>query len=192
MIDAPMREHLRQQALAAWEKSKQLRHETESIHRRTKETLRSVEERRRRQADRDARHFEVLVDTAIRGLRRSDEMAKGGVGLAASINLPRLVLFQELLGKRVSFLVGAGDAGTAMGLSITHQPDLAIVDERLLLTSGSDFVLSLPTFAPRTKALLLTDDPEAAKRVRLAGFDVQARNFSEKSLTSWIVSGASW
>ena len=192
MIDVSTRALLRQRALTAWERSKRLRPDTEALHLQARETLKYVQERRaRRAADRYSTHLEVLVDRAIRWSRQNPAAATGLRGLAASINLPRLVQLEEAMRNWTPFLVGAGDAGTALGLAIATQPDVAIIDDRLDIATGADLILTLPTYAPETTALLLTDDADAATDVRLAGFDMQARDFSEPALSSWIASVAS-
>jgi len=138
--------------------------------------------------------LEALVDQTIRRWdpREEEEAeAKGqGVGLVASINMPTLVRLEQLAGSRLGYVVGANDAGAALGLAIATQPDLSIVDARLDLADGSDLAAILPFYAPRTKTLLLTDDHDLAARAQLVGADVMSRGFSDQDLLSWISNAA--
>ena len=138
--------------------------------------------------------LEALVDQTIRRWdpREEEEAeAKGqGVGLVASINMPTLVRLEQLAGSRLGYVVGANDAGAALGLAIATQPDLSIVDARLDLANGSDLAAILPFYAPRTKTLLLTDDHDLAARAQLVGADVMSRRFSDQALLSWISNAA--
>ena len=138
--------------------------------------------------------LEALVDQTIRRWdpREEEEAeAKGqGVGLVASINLPTLVRLEQLTGSRLGYVVGANDAGAALGLAIATQPDISIVDTRLDLANGSDLAAILPFYAPRTKTLLLTDDHDLAARAQLVGADVMSRRFSDQDLLSWISNAA--
>jgi len=138
--------------------------------------------------------LEALVDQTIRRWDPREEAeaeAKGqGVGLVASINMPTLVRLEQLAGSRLGYVVGANDAGAALGLAIATQPDLSIVDARLDLADGSDLAAILPFYAPRTKTLLLTDDHDLAARAQLVGADVMSRRFSDQDLLSWISNAA--
>ena len=138
--------------------------------------------------------LEALVDQTIRRwdpIEEEEAEAKGeGVGLVASINWPTLVHLQQLGGARLGYVVGAHNAGAALGLVIATQPDLSIIDARLDLADGSDLVAVLPFYAPRTKTLLLTDDRDMAARAHLTGAEIMPRRFSDQALLSWIANAA--
>jgi len=138
--------------------------------------------------------LEALVDQTIRRWDPGDEEeaeANGeGVGLVASINWPTLVHLQQLAGTRLGYVVGAHDAGAALGLAITTQPDLSIIDARLDLADGADVAAVLPFYTPQTKTLLLTDDHDIAARAQLTGTDAMPRRFSDQALLSWISNAA--
>jgi len=135
--------------------------------------------------------IEMLVDRAIRRSCFGDDWeANGsGAGLVASNDLPTLLRLQNLLGERLSYVVGAHDAGTALGLAIATQPDVAIVDVRLDLASGADVAFTLPAYAPRTKTLLLTEDDDLAAKAKVVGVETLPHCFSEQRLLSWITDG---
>lgn len=198
MIDPWVRDVLRQQARAAWEDAKRLQREAERLVAETRDARRFSQLRR---ASRGAPHTSLgldpgqwsgelayLADRAIAtSMPRADDGASGaGAGLVASVNHPTLVRLTELVGSRVGSVVGASDAGTALGLAISVQPDVAVVDSRLDLADGDEFVLTLPLYAPRTKALLLADDERAAAKAREIGIDVLPRQFAEGALLSWV------
>ncbi len=195
MIDVSTRALLRQRALAAWERSKGLPTDTETLHREIRETKKPVQERHvRRAADRHAHHRDHLADWEIRRSRRTSaapDASTGGIGLAASIKLPRLVLMEKAMRTWIPFLVRASDVGSALGLAIAMQPDFAVIDDRLAIGTGAELMRTFPTYAPETRALFLTDDEGAAQDIRFAGFDVLARDLSENDLSAWIASVAS-
>jgi len=134
------------------------------------------------------------VDQTIRrwdpGDEETAEATGQAVGLVASINLPTLVHLQQLAGTRLGYVVGAHDAGAALGLAIATQPDVSIIDARLDVANGSDLAAVLPFYAPRTRTLLLTDDHDMAARAQLTGAEVMPRRFSDQALLSWISNAA--
>jgi len=138
--------------------------------------------------------LEALVDQTIRrwdpGEEDRAEACGQAVGLMASINLPTLVRLQQLAGRQLGYVVGAHDAGAALGLAIATQPDVSIIDTRLDVANGSDLTAVLPFYAPRTRTLLLTDDYDVAAKAKLAGADVMSRRFSDQGLLSWISEAA--
>jgi len=71
-------------------------------------------------------------------------------------------------------------------LAIVAQPDLAIFDTRLELGSGVDLAFVLPLYAPRTRTLVLTDDPQQIAAAATVGLDVERRHCPEWALTQWI------
>jgi hypothetical protein len=135
--------------------------------------------------------LEDLVDHAI-GKSRVPHSAEWGRGaaLVASGDLGELRRLRDLVAMRMPSVVDAVDAGTALGLAISTQPDLAVVDARLGLGSGVDVALTFRTYAPRTRALVLTDEPDRAADVRTVGFDAENRNIPEPTLLAWIARAA--
>jgi hypothetical protein len=211
VLSSEDRDALRQRAIAAWEQSKRLHQEASMLYAGTLETPPEAESpqggsdraegagRHWRGSSRSGRDrltaelplapnaLEVLVDRALRANLSLDdtEAFGGGAGLVASSDLGELLRIQELLGGQVPLLLGARDVGTALGIVIALQPDLVVVDANLELGSGANLVLTLPTYAPRTKGLLLTDDRDTAARVRRAGFDAERRDITDHALLSW-------
>jgi hypothetical protein len=61
-----------------------------------------------------------------------------------------------------------------------------VIDAELELGSGVDLALTLPTYAPKTKALVLTDDPQRAGDVRLVGLDAERRFAPDSALLAWV------
>jgi len=173
-IDPIERAMLRERAVDRWRNSKALRREAGflagggSVNTTTLEHL----------ADRAIREWR----SPHRDLRRLD----GGTALVASANMGELIRFKELVATSVPYVLGASDAGTALGLAIVTQPDLAIVDNRLELASGIDLALNLPFYAPRTRALVLTDDPERAHDVLVVGFETARRHANDSMVLDWI------
>ena len=178
------RELLRQEAMANW-------HRTEELMLVTEETLSSSE--------RLSESFAALmvhshtrgpiasnVDRAIDGwvAQLPDAPLDEAVALVASAN------HDERLRIRHALLcdfhtVGASDAGTALGLSIAAQPDIAVIDADLDDGSGVDTALALPVYAPHTRVLVLTDNEERRGYLKIAGLDVEHRQASEAALLAW-------
>jgi hypothetical protein len=130
---------------------------------------------------------EQLADRALRELsQREPSRLDGGVGLVATSDMGALLRVKELLGTKVPTVLGATDAGTALGLFIGTQPDLAVIDTRLELADGVDLALTLPLYAPQTRALVLTDDPGHAHDLRVVGFDAERRHVDDTTLLGWI------
>lgn len=137
--------------------------------------------------------FNYLADQAIRRwtpMSEDREAGDGGVGLVASRNHPILVHLEQIARSRLVFVVRAHDAGTALGLAISTQPDIAIIDARLDLAHGADLVVALPRYAPRTKTLLLTSNAAQAAKVRPVGVDILSPRASRAELLRWVASAA--
>jgi hypothetical protein len=214
MIDARMRGVLRRRAVEAWDEAKRLHHETARV---IAEAQRGVQSSQHSRAQRSstaspssgaedfrpiwaghfslsitAREVEYLTDRAIRKCNPSNEdreAADGGAGLVASAHRSTLGRLESLVGKRTGFLATARDAGTALGLVIGTQPDVAVVDSRLGVANGADLVLTVPFYAPRTRVLLLADDAVAAV-AQAAGIEVLSSHFSDEALQCWIAEWA--
>lgn len=210
MIDPWRRELLRRQALHAWENSKQLHQDATALVLQARDVRRMVRRRRKvrtepfsdlvhhldepvsgRQAL-AAHELEFWADHAIRGFGASpaEHGTAGGAGLVASVNLPTLARVQKLVEGHLGHVMGARDAGTTLGLAITAQPDIAIIDTNLGLARGADVVVTLPRYAPNTKALLLSDDEETAARVGAVGIDTLPHDSSDDRLSSWVAAAA--
>ena len=195
---------LRQQALAKWQHSKGLRSQAAAACQRAEllrqrsgaAILRSREVLRRAETvigeaailaegAATASSVELLADRAIS--RWDPQMLlHQGVALVACGQLGDLLRMEQLVGGSLGSVLGASDAGTALGLAIAMQPDLAIIDARLELADGVDTALALPLYAPRTRALVLTDEVERAAQVRIVSFDAEARHPDDSVLQSWI------
>jgi len=132
--------------------------------------------------------FEDLVDRAI-DLRADifEEVdVDASIALVASGEPGKLAWIKQLVGTLVPYTLGVVDAGTALGFAIAAQPDLAVIDSDLEIANGIDMTLSFPTYAPRTKALVLTDDSARATDLRLVGFDAGPRNISDFRVLDWL------
>lgn len=136
--------------------------------------------------------FEHLVDQAIElsGLTFLDDRLDEGVALVGSADMGELVRMKDLANALLPCTFGAVDAPTVLGLTMTLQPDLAVIDADLDISSGADVVLTFPLYAPQTKALVLTDDPERSRDLRIVGFETQPRDVSDSSLLAWIARSA--
>jgi hypothetical protein len=214
-IDPIERELLRARALDRWQDSKALRRDSERANIASQEArdrtamlqerFSSLRERSQEALARAARlvedatllrggvvHSTVIEQLADRALRelhlspRDSSRFDRGVGLVATSDMGALLRVKELLGTRLPTVMGATDAGTALGLVIGTQPDLAVIDSRLELASGVDLALTLPLYAPATKALVLTDDAEHAHDLRVVGFDTERRHADTTTLLGWI------
>jgi hypothetical protein len=180
--------------LAAKERTDRLRDETGAIHDRAEVAIaraaRLVEEVTiLRGSAVNATTLELLADRVIRGWHaRGPDLGEAapGVALAASARMSALLHVKDLLGTQVGRVTGASDAGTALGLVIVTQPDLAIIDESLELAKGTDLAVVLPLYAPQTKALVLTDDAGRSRELRAIGFDVHGEDADDVALLQWI------
>jgi len=214
MINARVREDLRRRAVEAWDDAKRLHHETARV---IAEAQRGVQSSQQARAQRcsatspssdaegfrpiwaghfslsiTARELEYLADRAIGKCNPANEdleAADGGAALVASAHMSTLARLESLVGKRAGFLATASDAGTALGLLISTQPDVAVVDSRLGVANGADLVLTAPFYAPRTRVLLIADDDVAAA-ARAAGIEVLSSHFSDDALQFWIAEWA--
>jgi hypothetical protein len=200
MLTSSEREFYRQRAMIAWKDAKRL---TAAAAR-----LAAIEAEKCGQGERSVfraatdhgfpgpasrRELEMLVERAIRHFtpEQEDEDAVGaGAGLLASADLVMLLRLSELVGRRLGYVVSAHDAGTALGLAIVTQPDIAIVDTRLELADGVDLTAALPLYSPRTKSLVLTDERCLLRQGTAGRADVLPRQFSEQELLSWVSEGA--
>jgi hypothetical protein len=128
------------------------------------------------------------IDRAITGWVDQFRGAVGPderVALVASADMNELVRIQETLMGHFSHMLGARDVGTALGLAMAAQPDVAVIDADLELGSGVDAALTLPIFAPHTRVLVLTDDARRAGDVRIVGLDTLHRRVSDPRLLTW-------
>lgn len=210
MIDPWTRKVLRQRAVDAWNESKRLDRDTARV---IVQSEAGVGSSRRARAGRvahrrnfgdheirpmwvghfslsiTARELEYFADQAIRRCDTGEEdrqAAHGGAGLVASAHDSTMDRLEAAVGTRTGFLAAARDAGTALGLVITAQPDVAVVDSRLDFVNGADLALTVPVYAPHTKVLPLTDDDEVAAVAVVAGVDVLPTSFSDEALRSWL------
>ena len=55
----------------------------------------------------------------------------------------------------------ARDAGTALGLAIVNQPDVAVIDDDLPIVGGLDAAFLVKTYAPASRVVLFTHDERA-------------------------------
>jgi hypothetical protein len=181
------RELLREQALAIWSRAEDLARHAEVAQRRSGEITATTADLLARSVS--AVPLTHLVNRAIFrwGEPFGDAQALDeGIVLVASAHMGEQMRIQELLRSRFSKAVGASDAGTALGLAIAVQPEYAVIDAELELGSGVDLALTLPTYAPKTKALVLTDDPQRAGDVRLVGLDAERRFAPDSALLAWV------
>lgn len=204
MITPYERDLLRARALDAWNQAKRLHRDTAWLIERSR-TLRDRRAATRRTGERVAPQrtgevaegmwgtygANVVEDLVDRVLARPDprgpDVAADGdaVALVASAEMAELLRFGDLLRSCTPYVVGASDAGTALGLLIGTQPDLAVIDDHLELSSGADLTVTLSLYAPRTAALLLCDDPDTASRMQTAGVVVRSHDISESDLRRW-------
>lgn len=203
MAIAPIRPYerdlLRAQALVTWAQSQDLRRRAalarqhaEEVQWRAEAALEHSEEIIRRTArllDAPGRTaVSLLVDRTIRGWGANGQRSTldQTVGLVAAGEMTELIRLKALCGSRLRHVVGASDVGTALGLAIVTQPDLAVFDTRLELGSGVDLAMVLPLYAPRTRTLVLTDDPRQLANAEVVGLDAEHRHPSASALVSWI------
>ena len=181
------RELLRAQALANWSRAEELARHAEVAQRRSEGLTAPTAELLARSVSAIA--MTRLVNRAIflwgEPFGRA-QASNRGIALVASAHMGEQIRIQELLGSHFSKIVVASDAGTALGLAIAVQPEYAVLDTELELGSGADLALILPIYAPKTKALVLTDDPQRAGDVRLVGLDVEHRFAPESALLAWV------
>ncbi|HLX87684.1 MAG TPA: hypothetical protein VKR22_04380 [Acidimicrobiales bacterium] len=114
-----------------------------------------------------------------------------GIAMVISTHAREQRRLRDVCERCVDCVMEAGDLGTSVGLAISTQPDLAVIDFDSDLGTGAALVLSLPVFAPRTRVLVLTDDPDAAMGMRTAGYSIATSNISESDLDDWIARVAS-
>ncbi|HUE61003.1 MAG TPA: hypothetical protein VMO88_15640 [Acidimicrobiales bacterium] len=214
MVEARIREALRRRAVEAWDDTKRLHHETARVIVEAQHGVQSSQQARAQRSSTPspssgaedlrpiwaghfslsitAREVEYLADRAIRKSKTAiedREAADGGAGLVASAHQSTLARLESLVGERTGFLATARDAGTALGLVISTQPDVAVVDSRLGVANGADLVLTVPFYAPRTRVLLLADDDVAAV-AQAAGIEVLSSRFSDEALQCWVAEWA--
>lgn len=136
--------------------------------------------------------LETLADGAL-ALRTLEAQYDGYnelTALVASADLNEVIRIKEVIGNRCGYVLGALDAGTALGLAINSQPDFAIIDTHLEVADGGDLVLTFPFYAPQTKALVLTDEAKREHDIRTVGYEVRPRNAADETLLDWIAHAA--
>jgi len=191
MIDAVERERLRRRALFAWDDAKRLQQSTLGLSSSNGESG-ALDHRSANVMARQLRarnELEILVDRAIRGhqaIHAATEADSKGIALVASMELSTLLRLQELVTSHLGYVVGATDAGTAFGLAMATQPDIAVVDGNLDVGRGADLVLTLPLYAPCTRSLLLTEDLDLMAKARIVGVDVLPHEHSPGALLAWV------
>jgi hypothetical protein len=186
-FSASERQLLRERALENWRRAQELARDAEAARQRSSETTKATAALVALSLSRPT--VTHLVDRAISrwsdrvpGSRQLDQ----GVALVASGDMSELIRIEEILRGHFSYVVGASDVGTTLGLAIATQPEYVVLDERLELGNGVEAALTLPVYAPHTKALVLTDDPQRAEDVRIAGFDTESRHIAGSTLLSWV------
>ena len=200
-LGAAERAHLRQQAWGRWRRSQELHgHSVGSRKRAGDVQTRAAAARERAseviehaaglvQRSSTAATIDYLANRVVAtwnppqfDLHQLDQ----GAAIMASGSMYEMIRGKELLGEKVPYVLGATDAGTALGLVIASQPDVAIIDQRLELADGVDLALSLPAFAPHMKVLVLTDDPVRAADLDVVGLESRGHDASDALLRSWI------
>jgi len=204
---AEERDVLCQQAELRWGQSQELRARSTAarmraqlLHERTSAAIGRAEDLLQRQTGivigeaellgEDSRHaaaLERLADRAIADWGSAAMALDDGAAVVACGEMGDLLRIKEVLGATLSSVFGATDAGTALGLAIAIQPDVAVIDTKLELADGVDVALALPLYAPRTKTLVLTEDPLRAAQVRVVGFDAAPRHPPDSVLGEWVV-----
>ncbi len=128
------------------------------------------------------------VDRAIcewtERFRDADQLNEPVAVMASANQYELLRILQLSLGHFCA--IGTNDVGTTLGLAIAAQPIVAIIDAELELGNGVDTALTLPIYAPSTRILVLTDDPERAADLRIVGLDTEHRDVSDGTLRAWI------
>jgi len=204
---------LRQQALSRWQRSRVLRlraaeaqaRAQERIGRAARAVARSKELQRNAPGSvigdaailmegPTAQAIDHLADQVIRQSQASSWTAGHSHEpsvLVASGHLAELLRLRALASGSFPWVLEAGNAGTALGLAVALQPEAAIIDTRLDLADGMGVALALPLYAPRTKVLVLVDDPDRSAAIENAGFEAAPHGSPDAMVQSWIEKVAS-
>ena len=215
-IDPIERDLLRQRALEQWREAKALAHRDDlselaaDIRERTTVLIERADtlQRRADEAVAQARQLiestavlkgrlppstaiEMNVDRAIDSLRLVDPRDMNvGAALIASANVNGLTEMRDLVATKLSYVRLASNAGTALGLGIVMQPDVAILDALLGRVTGADLAMTLRLLAPQTRILVLIDDPARAASLVIHGIDTTGRSPDPPTLLDWVGAAA--
>lgn len=106
----------------------------------------------------------------------------GPLGIIAAGSPGRLDDLEKTLQGEMASVDRALDGATAVGLAIVRQPDLSLLDDDLDIVSGAEAALAIRRYAPSSKVILLTADPELAHTAASHGIRTLGKSTSSAYL----------
>ena len=181
MLSPGDRRELRNRALAAWQDAKRLMDHAEHLGRVSAELR--ADARTGRPDWCHARASTVRrVDQVLAELNHDTEAIGGGVGLVAAHHMLRIGVLHDVVHVSMDFVYAAADAPAAVAVAITHQPDVAVVDDDIAVTGGLDAIRIIHAYAPEAKLLLITDRAGSREHARLEGIATATTSASPEQL----------
>lgn len=176
MLDPEKRYELRSRAIAAWSDAKRLSAEAAALQVTARDLRHDAASRRSARLQEPAvlrvdRIVEAPMNLELAGLRE-------GLGLVVASRMSRVASLHEALHERLGRVWTARDPADAVGLAITTQPDVALVDDDLPVMSGLDTAVLIRCYAPESSVLLFTDDEETVRVAALHEIAVSRPLFS--------------
>ena len=126
-----------------------------------------------------ARIVEQPAETALFGRPR-------GVGLVIAGPARRRDELHGALSSRLASVLVATDSVPGLGLAISEQPELVLIDDHLLTMNGLDTSYLIRAYVPDTTVILLTRDRGSIEVARLNGIVVKTPAISRRQLFTTI------
>ena len=164
----------RERAVEAWAQAKRLGVAAEQL----------VTYARRLREDSAIRRVDALI--ARQGDTAGVTAGTPGVGLVVASRAMRMGVMHEALHRHLPRVWAATDPPSGVGLAITEQPDLVLVDDDLPIMTGSDAAFLVRQYAPVARVVLFSDDPMAHSRAPRDGFVVSPAIFTTEHVLSVI------
>lgn len=183
MLSERERADLRQRAMTLWQGTKRLLERAEwasavSTSLNVDATLARLRSDALREASLRA------IQTAIEGRHETGPLVPNrmGVGLVAASRGDRMSRLHDAVHACTGRVYAASDGPTAVGLAISEQPDVAVVEDHLAIMSGLEAAIVMRAFNPCGATLLITSDPDADREARGLGIATQGPSASLEQL----------
>lgn len=190
MISEGERADLRREAVAQWEVAKRLVHTSLDLVGSTQDLVEETRGSRQRSRDLAGRHdatWAAVATRVDRYLAEATTATRGWegsapIGLVAAADPQRILALRRDTRTGCHRIVGAQDAAIAIAVGIAVQPDVGVVEDDLPPFGGLQTLHNLRSYAPRTKLILLTDDPGLDRSAQELGAHSLGRDATQEAI----------